>query len=62
MTPDRERHAGLGLDTEETRALFATLLETTRRDYQGPYGFDGGARNSGGSIRILPGLLSWLAR
>ena len=56
------RHAGLGLDTEETRALFATLLETTRRDYQGPYGFDGGARNSGGSIRILPGLLSWLAR
>ena len=56
------RHARLGLDDAETRALFATLIATTIRNYQGAYGFAGGNRTSAGSVRILPGLLGWLAR
>lgn len=55
------RHARLGLDDAETRAMFATLLEAAKAEYGGAWGFSGGtSRSSAGSVRILPGLLGWL--
>jgi len=55
------RHARLGLDDAETRAMFATLLESAKAEYGGKAGFSGGtSRSSVGSVRILPGLLGWL--
>lgn len=51
---------GAGTDTERLEAAFAIVLASTVEAYGASHGFAGGDRGSGGSVRILPGLVTML--
>lgn len=55
-----ERRRG-GDATAEQRAMMWTLLDVVEADWGAEYGFADGRRSSGGGIRLVPGLIRWLA-